>query len=149
MLVEILFLAQQFQCGAGAELATFAVTVNEQRIEVGEVAYVQVDDLNDIYINDIDQITGGNCTLPLEDSTFMWLDYENEVPNVGGYDNQLSLQDLLDEEVGLDTQYHLVVSEVGTTNMESSAADFQDVVLKLDTNQGRVHQKMLQNVYAD
>lgn len=149
MLVELLFLSQNFQCGSGANPATLSITVNEQVLTVDEVAYVVVDSLDDIYITDITQLTEGNCTLPLEESSFLWLDYNNEVPTVGGYKNQLSLQEILDQEVGLDTEYHLITSEFGTTDLDSEAADFQDIILKVDSNQGRVHQKFLRNVYAD
>lgn len=144
-LVEVTFLASQFQCGAGADLADFRIQVQDNILHLGESVVIAVESLDDIYINEITQITNGNCALPLEDSTSLWLDYENEVPELPGYDNQLSLQDLLDEEVGLDTEYHLWTVEIGTTNLESSAADFQDIVLKFDSNQERI----IENIPAD
>lgn len=145
ILVEVTFLATQFQCGAGADLAEFRIQVQDRTLHVGESVVIAVESLDDIYINEITQISNGNCALAIEDTTSLWLDYENEVPTLPGYDNQLSLQDLLDEEVGLDTEYHLWTLEIGTTNLESSAADFQDIVLKFDSNQERV----IKNVYAD
>ena len=138
ILVEVTFLASQFQCGAGADLADFRIQVQEQTLHLGESVVIAVESIDDIYINEITQISNGNCALAIEDSASLWLDYENEVPTLPGYDNQLSLQDLLDTHVGLDTEYHLWTLEIGTTDLESPAADYQDIVLKFDSNQERI-----------
>jgi hypothetical protein len=60
------------------------------------------------------------------------------IPDVPGMENQASIQDFVEEyinlgtgTVGLQSNQALYLFELGTTNLQSSAADFQDLVLLL------------------
>lgn len=152
MLVEIVFLSSQFQCGPNAEhLEEFSVQIHNEKnlayhtIELGEKKVWDMNDLSDLGFIEIINLTNNCSILPIQDMTLLYMDENSQVPNVGGYENQMSLQETLDTEVGNDPQYAIIAIEFGTVNQESSAFDLQDIVIKLDWNQERI----LNNIPAD
>ena len=131
MLIEILFLASQFQCGSDADLASFKVyTNNGQEIRLGEKTLVSVDSVEDLQFG-YEAIENGSCSL--EGIPGISVSYGEELPTNQGVYQQPSLQTLIQENV-TDEYLSLVLFEVGTTNINSSAYDLQDIVLLVNTN---------------
>ena len=131
MLVEILFLASAFQCGSGAEMASFKVHTNHgQEITLGEKTYVEVDSVEDIQLG-YSVIANGSCAL--EGIPGISVSYGEELPANQGVYQQPSLQTLIQENV-TGEYLSLILFELGTTNTESSAYDLQDIVLLVNTN---------------
>lgn len=131
MIIEILFLASQFQCGANADLASFKVfTNNGKEIRLGEKTKVMVESIEDLQFG-YEVIADGDCAL--RGVPGISVSYGEELPTNQGVYQQPSLQTLIEQNV-TDEYKSLVLFEVGTTNTESSAFDLQDLVLVVDTN---------------
>ena len=131
MLVEILFIASAFQCGADAVQAEFQLHVTGgETLLVGDKTYVHVESLEDLQFG-YSVLSDGDCAI--ENVPGIAVEYDTVLPtNVGAFE-QPSLLDIIAEHV-TEPYLSLVLWEVGTTDAGSSAYDLQDLVVKLNTN---------------
>ncbi len=131
MLIELLFIAENFQCGADAPLAQFEIIVEEQNtdggtffhtLEVGESIVLERDNYVGTTINDI---ANADCmsVFEFEEATV------DTIPDLPGLYNQPDVASYLDELQGAESIY---LYEFGSVNGPS--ADYQDVILKIDWN---------------
>ena len=138
MLIEILFLTSQFQCGSEAAQATFKARINDKPIYVGETVRLNVENLQDLYF-EYEQLETFEdepiCALPFntEGVVPILIQYGEQLPTNDGIYNQPSLQTLIQEQV-TNEYLNLVLYEVGTTDTNSSAYDLQDLVFVINTN---------------
>ena len=133
-MIELLYLASQIQCGAGAGLMDVQVDVYHQQ------ELIQTMNLNDkalidvASVNDLDfeyKAVGDNATCSLSSPTEKTLASNGTLPGMAGVYNQDSVQTLLSD---LNNYEELFLVELGTTSSSSAAFDLQDVVFKVDNN---------------
>ena len=130
-LIEIAFIASQFQCSSDAELASFKVYTNGgQEIRLGEKTLVAVESIEDLQFG-YEAIANGDCSLV--GIPGISVSYGEELPANQGVYQQPSLQSLIQENV-TNEYLSLVLFEVGTSDTESAAFDLQDLVLLVNTN---------------
>lgn len=127
-MIELLFLAQNFQCGLNAPLAEFKVVViqneegkvKEHTLEVGERLVFPKDELQSMHVL---PLKNANC-VRVHDSIEVTVD---TLPNVAGLFNQPSIQQYKSK---LKDSESIYLFEFGA--YRGPAADYQDVVLKVD-----------------
>jgi len=128
-MIEILFVASQFQCGAETPLAQFEIIVEEMAglntpifhtLQVGESIILERDNYIGATINDI---ANADCMSVFEfkEATV------NTIPNLPGLYNQPDVASYLDELQGAESIY---LYEFGSLNGPS--ADFNDLILRID-----------------
>ena len=130
MIVEILFLASQFQCGSDAAQAQFEIYANnEVPIAIGEKTYVSVDSIEDLQFG-YTVISDGDCAL--SSVAPIGISYGETLPANQGVYQQPSLTSLISDHV-TQPYLSLVLYELGTTYVDSSAYDLQDIVILVNT----------------
>ncbi|ELS02323.1 hypothetical protein Xen7305DRAFT_00020370 [Xenococcus sp. PCC 7305] len=129
--IELTYSAAQFQCGEGNELVDIQVNVYRnsqfvQTLSVEDSVYLPINSFDDLTFqyNFID----AECA-PIDNPEEMVLAPEDPVPDLAGVYEQDSLQEILD---GLNEYEELFIVELGTSDSESSAYDFQDVVMLIN-----------------
>ncbi len=141
MLVEIFFALSQFQCGANAPMATFAAQYADTPImEEGDKRYIQFieDDTENPpmdynwFLDNLAVVPEFNASCAIDEPVITVLGKDSEVPIVPGLYNQESIEEWHSQ---LKTPYQFIILyEFGTTNLDSPAADLQDVVILVDFN---------------
>lgn len=130
MLIEIAFIASQFQCGSDAPLATFQATYEGTTIELNQTILIDAPSAQHFYDNvSIVPVSDASCAMsqPVSD-----IATSTTIPQIDGAYNQASLDDLAAQ---LTNPYlYLFLYEFGTTNESASTFDLQDVVLRVNTN---------------
>lgn len=126
-MIELLFLASEFQCGSSAPQAVFEVVVNdEHRLRVGQSIRVE-----ELYTVEVEGVDSASCAILPGIAETVW--YGETVPSVSGAYNQQSLQTIVNENLTDEFEF-LRLLELGTTNPDSSYFDLQDIVLVVDTD---------------
>lgn len=133
-MIELLYFASQFQCGAGGSLLNIKVDVYHQNqlvqtMNVNDKALIPVNSVNDL--NFRYRIINNTTTCSLSTPTEMVLTPSSPLPNLAAAYEQASIQTLLS---GLANYEELFLVEVGTTDRTRSTFDMQDVVFKVDNN---------------
>lgn len=135
--IKLTYFASQIQCDADSSLIDVQVEVYHNQ------ELLQTLSLNDsilVGINSLEELTfqynfvGSQCS-PTTPTT-MLLGTQDPVPNLPGAYAQDSIQQMLDN---LDDYEELFLVELGTTDLNSSAYDLQDVVLVINNNPSSVY----------
>jgi hypothetical protein len=132
-MIELLYLASEFQCGANAPQAVILAdvyyngTLVADNLATGEK--VLLPDFNSDNIDIQYTMTYANCAV--DSPISMLLKKTDPVPNLPAAYSQTSLQDLLN---GLESYEDLFLLELGTHNTNSSVYDLQDVVFIVNNN---------------
>lgn len=141
MLIELLFIAENFQCGADAPLAQFEIIVEEQNTDggsffhtltVGERLVIE----EDKYIgSQINAISNADCMAVFEFETAT----PDSLPVLPGLYDQPDVASYLDVLTGAEEIY---LYEFGS----KENGDYQDVVLRIDWDYTEEQEVIL---YAD
>ena len=140
MFIELLFIAENFQCGANAPLAQFEIIVEEQNtdgasffhtLHVGESIVLERDNYVGATINGVAN-AGCMNVFEVEEAT------ANTIPNLPGLYNQPDVASYLDQLQGAESIY---LYEFGSVD-----GDYQDVVLRIDWDYTEEQEVIL---YAD
>ena len=131
-MIELIYLASQFQCGANSSLINVQVDVYQNQeivrtMDLQEKVLLPVNSVEDLSF----QYNFINATCSPDTPTEIVLGSEDLVPNLPGVYEQQSIQQLLN---GLNSYEELFLVELGTTDQSSSAFDLQDVVLLVNNN---------------
>lgn len=125
-MIELLFIAENFQCGANAPLAQFEIIVEEQNsdgasffhtLTVGESLIL---DEQSYVGSQINALSDANCMDIFEFKTAT----PTTIPDLPGLYNQPDVASYLDELQGAEEIY---LYEFGSIN-----GDYQDIVLRID-----------------
>lgn len=133
-MIELLYFASQFQCGAGGSLLNIQVDVYQQQqlvktMTVNEKALIPVDSVNEL--NFKYTIINNTTRCSLQTPSEMSLKPGDPLPTMAGVYEQDSVQTLLD---GLNNYEELFLVELGTTDRSKATFDLQDVVFKVDND---------------
>ena len=124
-MIELLFLAQNFQCGPDAPLASFrARYFNEQTETVEYLTVGQSVELNQLNINSviIEPLSNADC---LGGQWVQELTSANELPEIEGLYNQPAIQEYQDS---LSNSESILLYELG----DQETGDWQDVIIRID-----------------
>ena len=132
-MIELLFFASEFQCGANAELLNIQVGVyhNQELVQTmskGDTALLEVDSVKDLTFT---YTPVGNATCSFADPSEKVLAPNDALPPMAGVYEQQSIQAMQGD---LKEYEELLLVELGTTNNTSAAYDLQDVVIKVNNN---------------
>ena len=133
-MIELLFLASQFQCGIGGNPLDIQVNVyqNQELVEtmiIEDRVLLPVDSVKDLTFEY--SIINNTAGCGLDKPTELVLNPNDELPTLSGFDEQDSVSDIL---AGLNEYQELFLVELGTTNQASAAFDLQDVTMRIDNN---------------
>lgn len=137
MLIELLFIAENFQCGPTAPLAQFEIVVTESQglgivthhLRVGDSLLIDEEKLGTITVK---PVANANCA-----SVYTYKEATpNNIPNLPGLYNQPDVAFYLNQLQGAESIY---LYEFGSI----TKGDYQDVILKIDWD----HKE--KNIYAD
>ena len=149
-MIELLFVAEQFQCGASADPATFEVVVFEYAnqhdiipktthfLEVTESVVLPISDPT-LFDIEVRSLTNASCTDLSTDSLLIEINDVGQLPSVPGLYNQPSIESYIES---LESSQAIIYGEFGCGSEVCESADWQDVVIRVDYNYNPV-------VYAD
>ncbi|MGF1588568.1 MAG: hypothetical protein ACFCU7_04860 [Pleurocapsa sp.] len=131
-MIELLYLASQFQCGANSPLLNIKVDVyqNQQLVKTmlkNDRVLLPVDSVGKLTFKY--SIVNNTTPCSLVTPTEQVLAPQDNLPGMKGVYEQDSVQTLLN---GLNDYEELFLVELGTTNQQSAAFDLQDVVIKVN-----------------
>lgn len=143
-MIELLFVAEHFQCGANANPAQFEViayayegsnVIATRTLRVGDKVFLPVTNTNQIAY-EVKEVANASCTDLTTDAHLLEVSTPEELPsNLPGLYNQPGIAEYLSS---LANSQSIVYGEFGcgsNANTEGcSSADWQDVILRVDTD---------------